>query len=240
MHTPTSGSGALRTFDGPIRTAARLLLLLLAGLAVATGLRSCTDRTWRDPEPHLAVVSTRASRAVLDELSGQGVRLDRDQRRAVEALVGVWQRRPEMRRTMALRNGTPDFRSLLSWAAGTTDPTASVLADLRGDLLEVQLRMGIPDGTGNIIPVFRWALRNRERPVILADNAILRMATVWNERPELVDQFLIEGRVDVRGFIWWCANVRKDDPHYWTLDAVNGDLQRLSAELPPLPLGRGW
>lgn len=240
MPTPASGQLDSRRIDRVVRRGARALVVATTVLALGLSARALTGADWPDPEPRLTTRSTAASRSVLGDLDRQGVRLDGEQRRALRALLAEWQRRPEMRRTMALRDGTPDLRRLLSWAAGTTDPSASLLADFRGDLLEVQYRMGILDGTGNIIPVLRWALRNRSHPVILANNAILRMAQVWNSRQDVVDQFLIDGRVDARGFIWWCANVPKGDPAEPLLYPVAGDLQRLTAELPPRSLGRNW
>lgn len=188
------------------------------------------NRTWSERLPAATIAHGSVPDRLLRSIRDDGVRVDDRVATALQALVGEWTTRPDLRSLYTTADGLPDVQALLSWAASSPDSSAYRLLPYRNSLDELGYRMAILPPNGDIVPVLGWTLRNRERPVQDATPSLIRLADTWKARPDIRERFTLNGRIRVRALLFWAANVTPDDPDFTALYEVAPQLAQLVAE----------
>jgi hypothetical protein len=177
---------------------------------------------------------SRSIDAALKQLRIEGVLIRPNVRQSLDALLYWFDKRPDLRSNLGRPDGSPDLVPLLAYAATVDDATAVSLVPYRPGLSELRGRMGIIDGGGaDITSALFWLFANRPDPQIDTDAVITVLAGVWKSRPEIHEQFLVQGRLQLVPYLFWAANVPSDDPSVTVLTRIQFQLEQLPAELQP-------
>ncbi len=172
--------------------------------------------------------------AALKELRAEGVHIRPNVRQSLDALLYWFDRRPDLQSNLGRPDGSPDLVRLLAYAASVDDATAVSLVPYRPGLSELRGRMGIIDGGGaDITSALFWLFANRPDPQIDTDAVITVLVGVWKSRPEIHEQFVVQGRLQLVPYLFWAANVPSDDPSLAMLTPIQYQLEQLPAELQP-------
>lgn len=178
------------------------------------------------------VGTSKSIEATVKKLRGEGVLIRPNVRQSLDALLYWFDRRPDLQTNLGRPDGSPDVARLLSYAAIVDDATAVSLVPYRPGLSELRGRMGIIDGGGaDITSALFWLFANRRDPQIDTDGVITVLVGVWKSRPEIHQQFLVDGRLQLVPYLFWAANVASDDPSLAVLTPIQYQLEQLPAEL---------
>jgi hypothetical protein len=170
--------------------------------------------------------------AAVTRLRNEGIIVRRNVRDSLDALLFWFDKRPDLQEAFGTPDG-PDIVRLLAYAATVDDSTAISLVPYRPGLAELRGRMGIIEGGGaDFTSALFWMFANRPDPQVDTDGTIAVMTTVWKARPEIHQQFVINGRLQLGPLLFWAANVAADDPSYDLLVTISPELEQLPAELP--------
>ena len=211
--------------------AGALVFAVLVGSGTWVAWSTVFVRTWRDPDAVSSPPESSVLRATVQDLVDHGVKVRAPVRRSLNELVDLWIRRPDLQQLFSTSGGLPDLQGLFVWAAGSPDSSAIALLDDRGNLNELAGRMSILPADGDPLAPLAWTLRNRSRPLYPADGIVGRLTEVWRTRADVRAQYSMSGRVDVRGLLFWAANISPSDASFGALDDVTGGMQRLLDEL---------
>ena len=170
-------------------------------------------------------------RATVADLVAHGVVVRPPVRKSLNELVDLWVRRPDLQKLFRTTEGLPNIQSLLVWVSSSPDSSATGFLDDRGNFEELAGRMGILPVDGDPVPPLTWGLRNRARPLEAADGVAFRLASVWRDRPDVRKRFTANGRVDLRGLLFWAANLAPDDRSFGRLNDINHSIQLVLDEL---------
>lgn len=170
--------------------------------------------------------------AVTRTFAAEGVLVRKNVRQSLEALLFWYDTRPDLRANLSTPDGQPDLVGLLAYAATVDDATAVSLVPYRPGLAELRGRMGILEGGGaDISSALFWLFANRRDPQIDTDGVITVLGQLWKSRPDIHEQFLVGGRLQLVPLLFWAANVPKDDPSASLLNRIQFQLEQLPAEL---------
>jgi hypothetical protein len=222
---------SLQTFG---TKAVRVMVGLVALWAAVSSIAGAPSRRWNDPEPSLSVSRSSVATRTIDDQRDRGIRFTKRQEHALRQLIGLWERRQDVRTLFSTPKGEPDVVNLLRWAKQNNDPDALQLAMIRPALDEASARMGILGADGDVIAVFVQSVAMRPEPRFVVGGALWDLAQVWNRRPDLRKRFTDNGVVNVRGIFTWAATVPRTDPDFDTLKATAGNFDQVLAELPPI------
>ncbi len=168
---------------------------------------------------------------VVRGLRAQGVIVRPNVRQSLGALLYWYDKRDDLRANLSASDGSPDLVRLLAYAATVDDATAVSLVPYRPGLGELRGRLGIIEGGGaDINSALFWMFANRADPQIDTDPVITVLAGVWKQRPELHQQFLAGGRLQLVPLLFWAANVPSEDPSLTDLTRIQYQLEQLPAE----------
>jgi hypothetical protein len=171
--------------------------------------------------------------AAVKQLRAEGIIVRPNVSESLDALLYWYDKRPDLQAVFSLTPGQPDLVKLLDYAAEIDDSTAVSLVPYRPGLSELRGRMGIIEGDGaDITSTLFWLFANREDPQVDTDGTIAVLTNLWKARPEIHDQFVANGRLQLVPLIFWAANVPTDDPSYDLLVPITPELEQLPAEFP--------
>jgi hypothetical protein len=234
--TETIGADTTSASVKPNRTVLGLSALIGFGLAFFLGVR-VAPKFQSGPDNFVPrevagdVGRARSLNANVRRLEAEGVMIRPHVRDALEASLWWLERRPDLQAAF----GKPeqvDIGALLGFVSSVNDATAVSMVPYRPGLAELRGRMGILDAReSDVHNVLFWGFANRRRPQIDTDPVITRLAAVWLTRPELHEQFLLNGRLQLRPFVFWAATVSSDDPSYELLVPITYQLEQVFAEL---------
>jgi hypothetical protein len=214
------------------------MVVALAGVSFGLGVR-LAPRFQSGPDNSLPtrignnVGASDSLDRVVSQLRGEGVLVRRNVRESLDALLHWFDRRPDLQAAFTAQDGSVDLVGLLGYAATVDDATAVSLVPYRPGLSELRGRMGIIEGGGaDVTSALFWLFANRTDPQIDTDPVITILASVWKTRPEIHQQFLVGGRLQVAPFVFWAANVPSDDPSVGEFRRIQFQLDQLPAELP--------
>ncbi len=236
---PTSGSArvAFGGENGTRKSVAAVVATVLLGLGVFTAGVKTAPLLDSGPDNSLPtrigndVGKSTSVGAAVAELRSQGIIVRHNVRQSLNALLYWYDRRTDLQQNLSTPVGTPDLVALLSYAASVDDATAVSLVPYRPGLAELRGRMGILDGGGaDINSALFWLFANRVDPQIDTDGVITVLASVWKQRPEIHEQFLSGGRLQLAPLLFWAANVPVDDPAAQELARIQYQLEQLPAE----------
>jgi hypothetical protein len=218
----------------PARVARRLRAVtgVVAVVASAWQLRTIFDRGWSNPEPSLSASHSDVAGRVLDQLHDDGIRFTSSQRDAMRRLIGLWERRGDIRQLFVTGTGDPDLPALIRWANQNQDPDTLQLVVIRPALSEAAARMGLLDADGDIIPVLVQTIAMREQPKERVGGALWILAEVWNRRADVRTSFSEDGVVNVRALFGWAATLPVTDRDYETLRPAINAFDKVLDELP--------
>ena len=188
-------------------------------------------RGWRDPNRHAPVSESATLRATVADLRAEGVLLSPAVRRSLNAVVDQWLRRDDLRRQFSTKANLPDVPRLLTWVDGHADPSTIGLLDDAGSFAELAGRLGVLPADGDPVPAIIWGLRNRPRGLEPSDDVAFRLATIWRERPDVQAAFTRDGRLDLRGFLFWVVDLSPEDRSYAQLIDLHRAIEMYLAEL---------
>ncbi len=208
-----------------------VVFALVVGSGVWVVYSTLFVRTWRNPDAVSAPSESAALRATVADLVAHGVVVRSPVRKSLNELVDLWVRRPDLQKLFHTSKDLPDVQQLMVWASGSPDSSAVGLLDDRGNLDELAGRMGILPLSGDPLGPIVWTLRNRIRPLYPAGGVANRLTEVWRERPDVAAQYSVAGRVDVRGLLFWGANLSPRDASFKRLFDIREGLQQLLDEL---------
>ena len=208
-----------------------LVFALVVGSGVWLVYSTVFVRTWRNPDAVSAPSESPTLRATVADLVAHGVVVRPPVRASLNELLNLWVIRPDLQKLFSTADGQPNLQSLFLWAAGTPDSSAIALLGDHENLDELAGRMGILPANGDPLAPLAWTLRNRSRPLYPADGIVGRLTEVWHTRADVRTRFSVDGRVDVKGLLFWGANISPSDASFRELDDVSGGMQRLLDEL---------
>ncbi len=209
--------------------------LLALGVAFGAGVRTAP---FFAPGPNNSlpkrignnVKHSKSLPAEVKRLRADGIIVRPNVSQSLDALLYWHDRRPDLQAAFRTPEG-PNLVQLLAYAATVDDSTAISLVPYRPGLAELRGRMGIIDGGGaDITSALFWMFANRRNPQIDTDGTIALLATVWKTRPEIHEQFLANGRLQLVPFMFWAANVPAEDSSYELLIRISPELEQLPAE----------
>lgn len=215
----------------PHRWVRRMVAITAIGAGLWIIVSTVFVRTWQDPDRTPTPDRSAVFRQVVADLEAGGVLLRPPVKASLNELISWWVKRPDLQRNFHDASGHPDVQRLLDWAGGANDSSAIGLLDDRGNLEELAGRMGILPADGDVLSPLTWTVRNRRRPTIVAEGVIWRVREVWQERPDIRQHFTVDGRVNVRGLLFWAATVPRTDSSYPQLVDVSSNLERLLGDL---------
>lgn len=203
---------------GPVlvlRAALVALVVLAGGWAI---VRTATVSAWRDrvnPAPDLErPPASRLTGPAVRRLQSQGIVVRPAVRRMLDVLLAQWAARPDLQRSMAEADGTPNIGALLSWAQSIPDSSSARLVPHLGAVEELRSRLGFFPANGKVLPVIYWGLQNRAHPSQDLTKTIGRLAELWDARPDVRARFTVDGRLDVLGLLRFVNRLPKTDPAY--------------------------
>ena len=208
-----------------------VVFAVLVGSGVWMVYSTLFVRTWRNPDAKPVPRESEVLRKVMSDLTSNGVVVRSPVRASLNELVNLWVHRPDLQVLFHTADGQPNLQSLFVWAAGTPDSSAIALLDDHQNLDELAGRMGILPTNGDPLAPLAWTLRNRSRPLYPADGIVGRLTEVWHARADVRARFSVDGRVDVKGLLFWGANISPSDASFRELDDISGGMQRLLDEL---------
>lgn len=234
-----SGSPATRRRRGlaglvRLSTVLRLAIGLVVVAAAGSIVASVARDPWPDPEPFLAPSRSALADETLRDVESDGVRFTARQQDSLRRLIGLWERRADLRALLVTGTGSPDMVSLIRWANQNNDPDALQLALIRPSLSEAAARMGMLDANGDIIPVLVHTLAMRPSPTYRVAGSIWDLAEIWNRRRDIRERFSSDGVVNVRGLYAWASSVPADDPDFAVLKPSFLAFDQVLDELPPI------
>lgn len=221
---------ALRRATALLSVALLAAGVFVAGLKTAPLLRKGPDNSLPTRIGN-RVGESKSIHAAVRSLRSQGIIVRPNVRQSLDALLYWYDKRLDLQANLSTPDGTPDLVHLLAYAATVDDATAVSLVPYRPGLTELRGRMGILDGGGaDINSALFWLFANRKNPQIDTDGVITVLAGVWKQRPEIHQQFVTDGRLQLVPFLFWAANVPFDDPSISDLTRIQYQLEQLPAE----------
>ena len=200
----------------------RLIRVTMVVLALAAGtwliVRTLIVREWPDRANPTANLE-RPKRAtltpvVVEALERDGIVVRPNVRRMLDALLGMFSRRDDLRKSFSVSGGVPNLPALLQWAETFPDSSAVVLAPHLGAIEELRSRMGYLPANARVAPVLFWVTENRRYKTQDITLVLEALTELWEERADVRSQFLEGNHVDVVGLLAWAERVPPSDPAY--------------------------
>lgn len=194
----------------------RAATLALVAILVAQSMRDFVRRdNWtRDSAQVSQRFHPKIQKAVETKLGKDGIKVSSAIHAMLSVLLTAWETRPDLRSAFSTADGGVDVVGLLTWGTTLPDSFSTAIVPHLGAIEELRGRMSLLPADGNLIPVLYWTLQNRNRPFSDLRPVIGRIADVWRERPELLEQFSSEGRVDVPSLLQWINTLAPSDPAF--------------------------
>jgi hypothetical protein len=222
-------------FAQAILVGSLLGVTFFAGVRLSPHFRSGPDNSL-PPRIGNNTGPSKSLNAVVADLRQDDIIVRPNVKQSLDALLFWFDKRPDLQQVLGTPDGTPDGKpdlvKLLAYAATVDDATAVSLVPYRPGLSELRGRMGIIEGGGaDISSALFWGFANRPHPVIDTDPVITILVQVWKSRPEIHEQFVVNGRLQLVPYVFWASTVPSDDPSANVLAPIQFPLEQLPAEL---------
>lgn len=206
-------------YRGRVKPTGMARLVLAVGLTTAMSVSGCErlgnaiggrgisgDSADRGFRFQTARASTKVFATVERKLESEGIIVSPAVRRALTAMIGIWEHHDDVMAAHSLPDGSPDVASLVHWSLAARGANEVGMVPFLGGVRELGGRMGLLLDS-QIAPVLYWTLQNepdfREDITFVLDH----LRALWESDASIPQRFTTDGVVDVLGFLKF-ANTR--------------------------------